>query len=156
MEKGSVRDTQCAAELSSLVISDENHHSCVLQTVTRYWGPLAMLVWLVRNRENASVRGTQTKKVTAEWCSVYSTTCPPDVCAVSALLFTVSLLCCGCDSRQWGHSCGAGGLLCPPTGACRHKENKPGKMPDKHGRTTGEFNKYARFLFSPFHSFIFC
>lgn len=48
----------------------------------------------------------------------------------SLLLSTLSFLCCGCDSRQWGHSCGAGGPLYPQTGARRHKENKPGKMPD--------------------------
>lgn len=35
--------------------------------------------------------------------------------------------------RQRGHSCGAGGPLHPQTGARRHKENKPGKMPDQHG-----------------------
>lgn len=46
------------------------------------------------------------------------------------LLSTLSFLCCGCDSRQRGHSCGAGGPLYPQTGARRHKENKPGKMPD--------------------------
>lgn len=66
------------------------------------------------------------------------------VCAPSSLLSTLSLLCCGCDSRQRGHSCGAGGPLYPQTGARRHKENKPGKMPDQHGWTVGEFNKSPR------------
>lgn len=54
-------------------------------------------------------------------------------------LSTLSLLHSG--SRQRGHSCGAGGPLYPQTGARRHKENKPGEMPDQHGRAVGEFNK---------------
>lgn len=63
------------------------------------------------------------------------------LCSVSPswLLSALSLLCCGCDSRQWGHSCGAGSPLYPKTGACGHKENQSGKMPDQHGWTIGKY-----------------
>lgn len=83
-----------------------------------------------------------------EWCSFYEL-CSSCVCAASPsppLPSTLSWLCCVCDSRQRGHSCGAGGPLHPQTGACRHKENKPGKMPDQHGWAIGEYNKYGHII----------
>lgn len=68
-------------------------------------------------------------------------------CLCSSLLpSTLSPLGCGFDSRQRGHSCGAGSPLYPQTGARRHKENKPGKVPDQHGRIVGESHKW--FFFS--------
>lgn len=61
----------------------------------------------------------------------------------SCLLFRCSVV--AVILRQWGHSCGTGSPLHPQTGACSHKENQPGKMPDQHGWTIGEYNKYRLF-----------
>lgn len=99
-------------------------------------------VWFVRTQINTLC--------TRRWCTPRHkhrhgwTKERPCVGMLLHSLSTLSLLRCG--SRQRGHSCGAGGPLYPQTGACRHKENKPGKMPDQHGWAVGEFNKCLVFV----------